>query len=458
MPSPLPLDQKLIDALRHAGPEADEQRRALLRERRVLFVMGSYAGKRKLHERARELGVRMSVLDGPGHWAASAPELFEQFIEVDLAGRETLLQRALAAIHATGLRFDAVATFEEFGGPLAAIIADHLHLPGHPPYAVGAARHKAFTRETCRDAGIPTPRFARLFSADDLETAAAEVGFPAVLKPVSGVASLAVYRVTSMAELRQRYDQNTLQAQQDSGASGVTSDNDPALTALTWGGGAEMLLEEFLDGEEFDVDCLLCEGELVYANLVRDLPQLYMVEVGSQIPPNFPEQRQAELVELARQVLAALGFRAGAFHVEVKYTSAGPRLIEVNARIGGGPVWDLHRRVWSVDLAEQYLMVQLGIPIRPAPAAQPLAYVITSDLPAPITGTITRDDFLAHLAGRPEVIAAYPKVRPGQRVIGSDSGVPEWLGEIIVQGESVAHAEQLMAAILAALELPILPD
>ena len=34
----------------------------------------------------------------------------------------------------------------------------------------------------------------------------------------------------------------------------------------------------------------------------------------------------------------ALGLKLGAFHVEAKYTSRGPRLIEVNARMGGGPV------------------------------------------------------------------------------------------------------------------------
>ncbi len=36
--------------------------------------------------------------------------------------------------------------------------------------------------------------------------------------------------------------------------------------------------------------------------------------------------------------LQALGFQLGVFHVEAKYTSRGPRLIEVNARMGGGPV------------------------------------------------------------------------------------------------------------------------
>lgn len=69
-----------------------------------------------------------------------------------------------------------------------------------------------------------------------------------------------------------------------------------------------------------------------------------MIETGAQMPPSYPQDRQSELVELARRVLAALGFWSGAFHVEVKYTSRGPRLIEVNARRASTPRERLERR------------------------------------------------------------------------------------------------------------------
>jgi carnosine synthase len=36
--------------------------------------------------------------------------------------------------------------------------------------------------------------------------------------------------------------------------------------------------------------------------------------------------------------LQLLGFKLGVFHVELKATSRGARLIEVNARMGGGGV------------------------------------------------------------------------------------------------------------------------
>jgi len=265
--------------------------------------MGSYQGKRKLYRRAKELGVRMTVLDGPGHWVASAPDLFERVITVDLSEGATLLEQSLAAISASDEPFDAVATFEEFAGPLAARIAHHLGLPGHNPHAVDLARSKLRTREVCRAAGIPTPRFAPIASLADLEAAAGFVGFPAVLKPVAGASSHAVYKVNTVAELRAAYAHNIAEARSGC-ASAVTSDNE---VALIWGGSAEMVLEEFLNGEEFDVDCLLSGGKLVYAKLARDLPQPHMVETGMQLPPNYPDDRQDALVALAEQVPRTMG-------------------------------------------------------------------------------------------------------------------------------------------------------
>lgn len=67
----------------------------------------------------------------------------------------------------------------------------------------------------------------------------------------------------------------------------------------------------------------------------------------------------------------ALGLERGVFHVELKATSRGPRLIEVNCRMGGGPVRDTNLLVWGVDLVEENLYAFAGIPVRPPVAAAP---------------------------------------------------------------------------------------
>lgn len=63
---------------------------------------------------------------------------------------------------------------------------------------------------------------------------------------------------------------------------------------------------------------------------------------------------------------------AGVFHVELKYTSRGARLIEVNARMGGGPVRNTNLLVWGVDLVEQQLLASCGIPCCPGVSPDPL--------------------------------------------------------------------------------------
>ena len=42
------------------------------------------------------------------------------------------------------------------------------------------------------------------------------------------------------------------------------------------------------------------------------------------------------MLDLATAALRALGVRTGGFHTEIKLTPDGPRVIEVNGRLGGG--------------------------------------------------------------------------------------------------------------------------
>jgi hypothetical protein len=59
----------------------------------------------------------------------------------------------------------------------------------------------------------------------------------------------------------------------------------------------------------------------------------YFNETGSNSPSVLPSYQQRELLELAVKSCKALGLQIGVFHVEGKYTSRGPRLIEVNCRM-----------------------------------------------------------------------------------------------------------------------------
>ncbi|CAE8640199.1 unnamed protein product, partial [Polarella glacialis] len=185
----------------------------------------------------------------------------------------------------------------------------------------------------------------------DVETAAKIVGFPAVLKPVSGVASVGVKKVESIAELRTAYLDRDREFRslvissgaivKDDGSQGTTVGADNVI-------GARFLLEHYLDGDEVDIDVVMSEGEWQYAAVSDNGPTLepYFNETWAVSPSLLPRQKQVELKEgnphLPSQIQVcelainavkappfALGFEDGIFHVECKYTTnCGPQLIE----------------------------------------------------------------------------------------------------------------------------------
>jgi len=192
--------------------------------------------------------------------------------------------------------------------------------------------------------------------------------------------------------------------------------------------------------------------------VVYNMPQPYCKEVGSQLPAPFPATMQAELVAFAHSCLQALGFADGAFHVELKYSSKGPRLIEINARIGGGFNYQMNKLVWGVDLVEHYLVSRLGLPIQVQLPSQALVCLAEVDLTTPYSGVVTRDGFMDTVFTDPRVVLAKVHVTKGQRVVGPEDGVPDWLAEFLVKGETVEAARQTLDELVAKVEIPVVRE
>jgi hypothetical protein len=141
------------------------------------------------------------------------------------------------------------------------------------------------------------------------------------------------------------------------------------------------LLEQYLDGNEVDVDLLLQDGQLKFWSITDNLPTLEpsFVNTGSNIPSVLAEQKQLELVQLAYNAsVKAIGLRDGVAHVEAKYTTnSGPQIVEVNGRIGGNPYPHWIYSVYSVNLIDQSLYVAFGIPTNPVKTAPQCALAMT---------------------------------------------------------------------------------
>ena len=125
-------------------------------------------------------------------------------------------------------------------------------------------------------------------------------------------------------------------------------------------------------------------------------------------------------------------------HAEAKDTSRGPRLLEMNARLGGGVIEDIHQpRDRRVDLVEQQLLLAVGLPAAPTPYPRVRR---TASPPCSCTrlrsGTLTDTRFLDHLAGDPSVIQRDVLVDAGRADDAAADGFPTVIAELTVYAET----------------------
>ncbi|GGO60835.1 ATP-grasp domain-containing protein [Nonomuraea cavernae] len=248
--------------------------------------------------------------------------------------------RALRAVAATGL-----VTFGEDTLPVAARLAAGAGLPFHSPETVERLTDKHVQRQAMREHGIETPA-SWLLRGPGAQWPAG-LRLPAVLKPARGVGSRNTFLVR-------------------------TADEGIALAArLLDPGGPEaeecLVVEECLVGvpsEPFgdyvSVESACSGDDIQTIGVTGKLPLLPPFrENGQFFPDALDDAVRGKVVELAERALRALGVRHGLTHTEIKITAHGPRVIEVNGRIGGF-INELYGRATGLDLIEAAGRLALG--------------------------------------------------------------------------------------------------
>lgn len=405
----------------------------------VAVIGAGYEGKRRYYERLAALGAHLVIVDEPGHWSESlaAEVAGTKWVATPITGDPDADAGAiLDALKRSGVRPDGVLTFVENYVREAARVAAALGLPGNPPGAVDAARSKVRTRELSARLGLPTPKAQRVRSLDELFAAAADVGFPAVVKPEFGASAAGCVRVDSFESLPRVYKL----------VRAVVSPEQKAIFRA----GNDLLLEEYLDGVEFDVDLILQHGNCVFSSVSQNWPtaEPSFQETGLHLPPDHNKKAVGGLVDLSVRTVQAFGFRRGVLHVEGKCTSRGPRLIEVNARMGGTRIHQMVEAVWGVDLIEAQLRSCLDLPQTVKPIRKPRCAVVNAIVHAPATGRLAGLPFaqVAPEGGMGVELDIFGET--GQEVAGPDSTFATVLAELTLSAKSLRRARSLAAQVL----------
>lgn len=398
-----------------------------------------------------------------------APVEHGELAEVVELGALTL-EAVRACLVELDQRYEILGLHTFFGpfrpeGFLAGIVARlraERGLAGSSVEAMFRATNKFLARDALERAGVPTVPYAIVHDEPSLERAAARIGFPVLLKPLTGVGSSLIMRCDDQAQLRSalelalrtlpvaHYAQLRMAPHELTDERGHRWAFDPARS---------MLAERYIPGREASVECVVV-GDKVVPLVVHD--KVDVEERGQTVyehvlvapPERFTDEEVAELREHAVRCIEAIGLRDVLCHVELRYEpGAGPRLLEVNPRIGIGCVHDSIETFLGIDAQDLQIDLILGRAQVPSVAPRTTQRHAMLFLFSPRSGTLRRLAGLRGLAFRKEIEVVRVMHEVGDRVGGDNE--EDFIAGIWVRADTAAQAREIHAKVLAQVEIEV---
>jgi biotin carboxylase len=381
---------------------------------------------------ARAVGAEIVV-------ASEAPQALagimdDRYVRIDL--RDPMASAARMVDRAP---LDAIMPVDDGGVEVAAIAAERLGLAHNPPIAVAATRNKAEMRAQLARAGVAQPAYRVLEPHHNVIETGSDLGFPVVVKPLSLSASRGVIRADDAPQLTEAVNRirNILE---DSGRDRSE----------------QLLIEEYLPGDEVAVEAMLQNGTLhVLAILDKPDPLVgpYFEETIFVTPSRHSVEVEQAITDTVADAVKALGLAEGPIHAEMRLSRGEVRMLEIAARpIGGLCGRALAFGLLGATLEQVLLRNALRLPQAGLQAQAPAAGAMM--LPIPSRGRLGDVSNLDEALSIPGITGIEITVPRGEMVVPLPEG-DRYLGFVFSRGLTAADAETSLRRASDTLEIHI---
>lgn len=237
--------------------------------------------------------------------------------------------------------FDRIVPLDDFDLETAALLREHMRIPGMGETTTRYFRDKLAMRMRAQSTGINVPDFVHLLNEDRIREFTSRVPAPWVVKPRSSAGAIGIKKAHSQEELWEII--NKLGDER-----------------------SEFLLERYVAGDVFHVDSLVHEGKVLFVRASRyGRPPLDVSHQGdvftSRILPTGTSDSQS-LIEMNAQVLAAMRLVRGASHTEfIRGRDDGLLyFLETSARVGGAHLADMLEAATGLNPWAEWAKIELA--------------------------------------------------------------------------------------------------
>lgn len=310
-------------------------------ESQRFLCIASYEKGQDFLRQSAEMGVKCTLLTveklRDGDWPRDVLEELATMPEG--LSREQILNTVCWM--ARGRRLDRIVALDEFDLEVAALVREHMGLPGMGTTATAFYRDKLAMRTGAREAGFLAPEFCRVLNYDELREYMERVAAPWLLKPRAEASALGIRKIEEPEQLWRALDElGDLQS--------------------------NYLLEQFVPGDIFHVDSIVSEGKVVFSVAHQyGRPPMQVMHEGGVFTTRTVDRASRDwqgLTEVNARLAPALGMAHGVTHGEYIKAHGDGRyyFLEIAARVGGAFIADLVAASTGVNLWREWAKLEVA--------------------------------------------------------------------------------------------------
>lgn len=302
--------------------------------KKIAIIGASYL-QLPLIEKAKSMGIETHVFA----WAVGdvGEKSADYFYPISIIEKEKILDKCRE------IGIDGICSIaSDLAASTVNYVAGALGLIGNSADCALISTNKHLMREAFKENGDPSPKSILVTSVEDVK----DIQYPVIVKPIDRSGSRGITKLLSSNGLEEAIE-----------------------NAKNQGFEKKALVEEFVTGQEYSIECISCRGKHYF---------LAMTKKYTTGAPNFietghmePAPVSAEILEKTKKIvfhaLDSLKITNSASHTELKISKEGViKLIEIGGRMGGDCIGsDLVELSTGFDFVKAVIQLALGEIINP---------------------------------------------------------------------------------------------
>jgi carbamoylphosphate synthase large subunit len=305
----------------------------------ILCLASYYKGEAFLRECKRQ-GCRVLLVTVESLAAAGWPRdsIDDVFYLPDLYNREDVI-KGISYLARTQ-PIDRIVPLDDYDVETAAVLREHLRIPGMGDTTARHFRDKLAMRVKARDHQILVPEFVHVLTYDRIRQYLERVPPPWVLKPRSEASAIGIKKADSPEQVWQLLEE--------------LGDRQ-----------SFYLLEQYVAGDIYHIDSIVSEREIVFAiphkygHPPMDVAHGGGIFTTRRVPDHSADAQALEL--LNRELITTLGLVRGVTHTEfIKGHDGRFYFLETASRVGGANIAELVEASTGINLWAEWAKIEIG--------------------------------------------------------------------------------------------------